>query len=147
MEGLVLVKRCHFNAQPPTAGMNNKPECTVLSLIHFDKMVATAQCAHSTKSLIFLDMMQTEQFVQICLFREMMRCSAHLFSGWNLIVNQFVQLLQLQPLCMKLDCQHPAANVHAYQTGSHTVLDGHCGADSATFSGMNIRHNADAAAL
>ena len=100
MEGLVLVKRCHFNAKPPTAGMNDKPGCTILSLIHLDKMVAAAQCAHSTKSLIFLDMMQTEQLVQICLFREMMRRRAHLFSGWKLIVDQFIQPLQLQPLCM-----------------------------------------------
>ena len=117
--------------------MDNEPVCAILCFIYLDKMVAAAQCAHRTKSLIFLDMTQTKQVIQVCLCCEMMRRGAHLFSGWNFIVNQFIQLLQLQTLCMKLDSQHSAANIHAHQTGSHTVLDGHCGADSTAFSGVN----------
>ena len=67
-------------------------------------------------------------------------------AGGDLLVDQLVQLLQLDAGFPDADGLHAASDVHPDQVGRHLIGDGHGGPDGAAFAGVDVRHQADAAA-
>ena len=62
-------------------------------------------------------------------------------------MDQFIQLLQLQPFAGHTEDLHSTADVHSHQTGGHFVRHRHGGTHGTALSGVDIRHDANFAPL
>ena len=126
--------------------MDDQPICSIIVLIHLDEVVASAQRTNGTKDFILLDMPQAAQFFQFRLLRKPVWDRSDSPSGRDLLPNQLVQLLKLQPFRTEFQRRHAAPNIDTHQARGHPVPDGHSGSNGTALPGVDIGHDPNGAA-
>ena len=122
------------------AGVNNNVNIAFLIFIRLNEVVAAAQSSDALFCPKQIHMAGTAQLAQINLAYVPVRFITNRKSGWNLIINQFVELLKLNMRLSDTNCLHTASDIHAYQVRHHFVGDGHGRTDGTAGTGMNIWH-------
>ena len=76
-----------------------------------------------------------------------MRLRAHFHSSRDLSLGNAVEFRQVDAFFFQLCCQHPAANINAYQIRNHLIAYGHRCSNHTPCPGVTIRHDPNLGAL
>ena len=76
-----------------------------------------------------------------------MRLGAHFHSGRDFRLGNAVEFRQVDAFFFQICCQHPAANINAYQIRNHLIAYGHRCSNHTPRPGVTIRHDPNLGAL
>ena len=123
--------------------MHYQIQCAVLCLVHFNKVVAAAQCPQAAFRTGHGNCFFTVQFFQSGIGDIFVCGTANLKSAGNILVNETVQFRQVDSPGFQFYRFHAAANVYTHQIRHDLIRNGHGRPDGTAFSRVNVRHDAD----
>ena len=142
----LLIVGGHLYAQMTAAGVNHDVEIPFVVLVHLNEMVPATQGADALFCPEQVHMAGTAQFAQVDLIEIAVGLIPYGEAGGDLLIDQLVQFLKLQPSLPDAGGLHAAPNVHTHQIGYHPIGDGHRRADGAACPGVDVGHEPDTAA-
>ena len=127
--------------------MHYQIQCAVLCLVHFNKVIAAAQCPQTAFRTGHGNCFFTVQFFQSGIGDIFVCGTANLKAAGNILVNETVQFRQVDSLGFQFHRFHAAANVYTHQIRHDLIRNGHGRSNGTALACVYIRHNANPAAL
>ena len=143
IDGQVLIMLRHLLAQISAAGVDHQIVGTVRCPVHLDEMVTATQSPQAT--LQSFGISQRPVAAQLLQIKALSPSLPDIHPRRN-IVSRRIQLFQVDGPWADIYGVHAATNIYANHIGNCLVDDRHGGTDGASFTSVDIGHDANLAA-
>ena len=124
--------------------MNYKIFCTVCSFIYFNKMITTTKCSKRTlQSLSILKLSVACKTGQI---KSLLAAFPHIHTRRNKMCS-LINLLKINICFSKINRIHATSDINSHYIRNCFISYCHCGSNSTSLTGMNIRHDTNPCAF